>query len=62
MRQTASARPPAITQLAEGVQGLVGHMREEQQQIRDWVERQAAVQEDMRRLLRRLSDQREKQL
>jgi hypothetical protein len=52
----------AITQLADGVQALVGHMREEQQQIRDWVERQAAVQEDMRRLLRRLSDQREKQL
>jgi hypothetical protein len=52
----------AISQLAEGVQGLVGHMREEQQQIREWVERQAAVQEDMRRLLRRLSEQREKQL
>jgi len=52
----------AISQLAEGVQGLVGHMREEQQQIREWVERQAAVQEDMRRLLRRLADQREKQL
>jgi hypothetical protein len=52
----------AIAHLAEGVQGLIGHMREEQQQIREWVERQAAVQEDMRRLLRRLSDQREKQL
>jgi hypothetical protein len=52
----------AIAQLAEGIQGLVGHMREEQQQVRDWVERQAAVQEDMRRLLRRLSDHREKQL
>ena len=52
----------AIAQLAEGIQGLVGHMREEQQQIRDWVERQAAVQEDIRRLLRRLSDQREKQI
>ena len=52
----------AISQLAEGIQALVGHMREEQQQIRDWVERQAAVQEDIRRLLRRLSDQREKQL
>ncbi len=52
----------AMGALAEGVQGLVAHMREEQQQIRDWVERQAAVQEDIRRLLRRLSDQREKQL
>jgi hypothetical protein len=52
----------AISQLAEGIQGLVGHMRNEQQQIREWVERQAAVQEDIRRLLRRLSDHREKQL
>ena len=52
----------ALAHLAEGIQGLVGHMREEQQQIRDWVERQAAVQEDIRRLLRRLSDHREKQL
>jgi hypothetical protein len=52
----------AIANLAEGIQGLVGHMREEQQQIREWVERQAAVQEDMRRMLRRISDQREKQL
>jgi hypothetical protein len=52
----------AMGALADGVQALVGHMREEQQQIRDWVERQAAVQEDIRRLLRRLSDQREKQL
>ena len=52
----------AMATLAEGVQNLVSHMREEQQQIRDWVERQAAVQEDMRRLLRRLADQREKQL
>ena len=57
-RRTAAA----IAQLAEGIQGLVGHMREEQQQVRDWVERQAAVQEDIRRLLRRLSDQREKQI
>ena len=51
-----------MANLAEGIQALVGHMREEQQQVRDWVERQAAVQEDMRRLLRRLSDHREKQL
>jgi hypothetical protein len=60
----AEARRQAATlaSLAEGIQGLVGHMRIEQQQIREWVERQAAVQEDMRRLLRRLSDQREKQL
>jgi hypothetical protein len=62
--ESPEARRTAATMgaLAEGVQGLVSQMREEQQQIRDWVERQAAVQEDIRRLLRRLSDQREKQL
>ena len=52
----------AISQLSDGLQSLVSQMRDEQSQIREWVERQAAVQEDMRRLLRRLSDQREKQL
>ncbi len=52
----------AIQQLADGLQSLVGQMRDEQAQVREWVERQAAVQEDMRRLLRRLSDQREKQI
>ena len=64
MADPAEARRQAasLASLAEGIQGLVGHMRTEQQQIREWVERQAAVQEDMRRLLRRLSDQREKQL
>ena len=52
----------AIQQLSDGLQSLVAQMRDEQTQVREWVERQAAVQEDMRRLLRRLSDQREKQL
>jgi hypothetical protein len=52
----------AINQLADSLQSLVSQMREEQAQVREWVERQAAVQEDMRRLLRRLSDQREKQI
>jgi len=52
----------AIQQLSDGLQSLVSQMRDEQAQVREWVERQAAVQEDMRRLLRRLSEQREKQL
>jgi hypothetical protein len=52
----------AIANLAEGIQALVSHMRQEQQQIRDWVEAQAAQQEDIRRLLRRLAGEREKQL
>ena len=49
----------AMASLAEGIQSLVTHMRQEQQQIRDWVEAQAAQQEDIRKLLRRLSSERE---
>jgi hypothetical protein len=49
----------AMASLAEGIQSLVTHMRQEQQQIRDWVEAQAAQQEDIRRLLRRLASERE---
>ena len=47
----------AIATLAEGIQALVGHMRSEQQQIRDWVDVQAAQQEDIGKLLRRLLDE-----
>jgi hypothetical protein len=52
----------AMASLAEGIQSLVSHMRHEQQQVRDWVEAQAVQQEDIRRLLRRLVDEREKQI
>jgi hypothetical protein len=47
----------AIATLAEGIQALVGHMRTEQQQIRDWVDAQAMQQEDIGKLLRRLLDE-----
>src|SRR5574337_3210 len=47
----------AIATLAEGIQQLVGHMRAEQQQIRDWVDVQASQQEDIGKLLRRLLDE-----
>ena len=49
----------AMANLAEGIQLLVTHMRQEQQQIRDWVEAQSAQQEDIRKLLRRLASERE---
>ncbi|HEY1944383.1 MAG TPA: flagellar motor protein MotA [Roseiarcus sp.] len=49
----------AMASLAEGIQSLVTHMRQEQQQIRDWVEAQASQQEDIRKLLRRLVSERE---
>jgi len=47
----------AIATLAEGIQALVGHMRTEQQQIRDWVDAQAMQQEDIGKLLRRLLEE-----
>lgn len=53
---TPGTDTPNLDNLAEGLRGLVLQMREEQKQIRDWVERQAAVQEDIRRLLRKLSE------
>jgi hypothetical protein len=50
----------AIANLAEGIQGLVQHMRSEQQLIRDWVEAQAAQQRDIKRLLERLASEHER--
>jgi hypothetical protein len=49
----------AMASLAEGIQSLVSHMRHEQQQIRDWANAQAAQQDDIRKLLRRLVSERE---
>ena len=47
----------ALATLAEGIQQLVGHMRTEQQQIRNWVDAQTAQQEDIGKLLRRLLEE-----
>ena len=41
----------AMANLAEAIQGLVHHMRTEQQMIRDWAEAQAKVNGDIRRFL-----------
>jgi hypothetical protein len=41
----------AIVNLAESLQGLIHHMRTEQQMIRDWVDAQATQQGDIRKLL-----------
>ncbi|HEV7256780.1 MAG TPA: flagellar motor protein MotA [Bosea sp. (in: a-proteobacteria)] len=49
------AATQALANLAEGIQGLVQHMRSEQQLIRDWVEAQAAREKDLKRLLERLT-------
>ncbi|CAM5762584.1 hypothetical protein LMIY3S_00521 [Labrys miyagiensis] len=55
--RTATA---AMAQLAEGIQGLVQHMRSEQQMIRDWVESQAEQQRDIKAVLQRLTQERER--
>ncbi|SEG54038.1 flagellar motor protein MotA [Bosea lathyri] len=49
------AATQALANLAEGIQGLVQHMRSEQQLIRDWVEAQASREKDMKRLIERLA-------
>lgn len=48
------AATQAMTNLAEGIQGLVQHMRAEQQMIRDWVEAQAGREREMKQVLDRL--------
>jgi hypothetical protein len=48
----------AMANLAEGIQGLVQHMRSEQQMIRDWVEAQAAREKELKQVLERLSRER----
>ncbi len=47
----------AIATLAEGIHGLVQHMRTEQQLIRDWVEAQARQQDELKIVLDRLASQ-----
>lgn len=44
----------AMANLAEGVQGLVKHMRSEQQLIRDWVEAQSDQQRELKAVLERV--------
>jgi hypothetical protein len=45
------AASTAMVNLAEAIQGLVHHMRNEQQMIRDWVDGQAEQQREIKRLL-----------
>ena len=48
---SSKAATAAMGNLAEAIQGLVHHMRTEQQMIRDWVDSQAEQHRDIRRLL-----------
>jgi hypothetical protein len=54
------AATAAMANLAEAIQGLVHHMRTEQQMIRDWADSQAEQNQEIRKVLETLSRQREK--
>jgi hypothetical protein len=51
---SGKAATNAMANLAEAIQGLVHHMRSEQQMIRDWVDSQAEQHREVRRLLEAL--------
>jgi hypothetical protein len=52
---SGKAATAAMANLAEAIQGLVKHMRTEQQLIRDWVDSQAEQQREIQRLLERIA-------
>ncbi|MGD9923104.1 MAG: flagellar motor protein MotA [Pseudorhodoplanes sp.] len=49
------AATAAMANLAEAIQGLVHHMRTEQQMIRDWADSQAEQNQEIRKVLQSLS-------
>ena len=51
----SKAATAAMANLAEAIQGLVHHMRKEQQMIRDWAESQAEQNAEIRKVLQVLS-------
>jgi hypothetical protein len=50
------ASTAAMANLAEGIQGMVQHMRKEQQMVRDWMESQSTQQQALHDTLRRLAN------
>jgi len=48
---SGKAASTAMANLAEAIQGLVHHMRSEQQMIRDWVDAQAEQQREIKKIL-----------
>jgi hypothetical protein len=52
---SGKATTVAMANLAEAIQGLVQHMRAEQQMIRDWADAQAKLNNDIRRFMEILS-------
>ncbi len=56
----ARATSIAVANLAEGIQSLVQHMRAEQQMIRDWVEAQAAQNNEVKDVLKQIASEAER--
>ncbi len=50
---STKATTAAMANLAEAIQGLVQHMRDEQQMIRNWADEQAKLNKDLRRFMER---------
>jgi hypothetical protein len=50
----------AMANLAEAIQGLVAHMRTEQQMIREWADGQGEQNREIKKLLERIARQPEK--
>jgi len=57
---SGKAATTAMANLAEAIQGLVHHMRTEQQMIRDWVDSQSEQHREIRRLLEIMVQEKER--
>jgi len=57
---TSRTTTTAMANLAEAIQGLVTHMRTEQQMIREWADGQGEQNREIKRLLERIARQPEK--
>ena len=59
-RRRSRGTTAAMANLAEAIQGLVSHMRTEQQMIREWADGQGEQNREIKRLLERLARRRRK--
>lgn len=60
-KQADATSNAAMSKLAEGIQGLVQHVRSEQKMMREWAEGQSMQQRRVERFLKILTDQVEKE-
>ena len=52
---SSQATTAAMANLAEAIQGLVQHMRSEQQMIREWADEQSKLNRDLRRFMEQVT-------